>query len=129
MRYERFKIVRDTNTVYNRAVPMWEAAVLNFIFGDGNVQPTGQFEKTTFEYPEAGLEFDRLTRVYGADPQSGVPYVAAVYGNSQAGIRALKAAIEEAAALEKSSQKSAAKPAPTAKRRTRASVAGDALLA
>ena len=117
MRYVQLKVVRDTNTVYPRAVPEWEVAVLEFIFEDGNVQRTGSFEKVTHsDYPDAGAEFDRLTRAYGADPQSGVPYVASVYGNAQAGIRALAKAIEAAKAEEAGGVEDS-KPAPRGKRR------------
>lgn len=118
MRYVKLKVVRDTNTVYPRSVPEWEVAVLEFIFEDGNVQRLGTFEKVTHsDYPDAGAEFDRLTRAYGADPQSGVPYVASVYGNASAGIRALARAIEAAKEADAEADADAdAKPAPRKRR-------------
>lgn len=118
MRYVHLKVVRDTNTVYTRAVPEWEVPVLEFIFEDGNVQRTGSFEKVTHsDYPDAGVEFDRLIRAYGADPTSGVPYVASVYGNAGAGIKELGKAIAAAKAEDEAGDAGAdSKPAPRRKR-------------
>lgn len=95
MRYEFVKVKRDTNTVYNRSVPVWEIPVLEFIFEDGNVERTGEFEDAGREYPEPAKEMERLVLAYGRDPQSGVPYAHSVYGAAGQGIRALKRAIEE----------------------------------
>lgn len=127
MRYVQLKIVRDTNTVYPRSVPEWEVPVLEFIFEEGNVQRTGSFEKVTHsDYPDASAEFDRLMRAYGADPQSGVPYVAAVYGNASAGIRALAKAIEAAKA--EGEETAASEPEPVQRRRAKAASRVDSLL-
>jgi hypothetical protein len=64
-------------------------------------------------YPDAGVEYDRLTKRYGADPQTGVPAVAAIYGNARSGIIALGKAIEAAEAEE---QAKAAEAVPAKKR-------------
>src|ERR1700675_2336828 len=96
MRYERVKVKRDTNTVHNRAVAPWEIPVLEFLFEDGNVERTGQFEEVAGEYPGAANELDRLVRCYGSDPKSGVPYANSVYGNARAGERSLAKLIEDA---------------------------------
>ena len=109
MRFERVLIKRDTNTVHNRAVPPWEIPVLEFLFEDGNVTPTEVFEEVAIEYPEANQEFHRLTQCYGSDPQNGTPYVAAVYGNAGAGIRALRKAIADAKVED---EEAATKPSP-----------------
>jgi hypothetical protein len=98
MRFTNVKVKRDTNTVYNRSVPEWEVPVLEFIFEDGNVERLGTFGEVARDYPAPAVEFDRLVRSYGADPQSGIPYVASVYGQASAGVRALGRAIEEAKA-------------------------------
>jgi len=100
MLYQKVKIVRDIHTVYNRAIPAWEIPVLEIIFDQGNVQPTGVLEMVDREYPEPGVEFDRLMRRYGSDQKSGTAFVAIVYGSAGAGINALKFAIEEAKAEE-----------------------------
>lgn len=129
MRHVVVKIKRDQNTVASRAVPEWEVAVLEYIFEEGNVERTETFEKVShIEYPDAGVEFNRLVQRYGADPQSGVPYVASVFGNAGAGVRALRNAIEEAKDIEAEAD-GTPPPAPvsTPKRRTRAAVA-DSLL-
>lgn len=97
MRYVKVKVKRDVNTVYNRAVPEWEVPVLQFIFEEGNVELLNEFEEAEGrDLPDAAFEFDRLARAYGSDPQSGVPYVASVYGQAQAGVRALKDAMDSA---------------------------------
>lgn len=126
MRYERVMIKRDTNTVHNRAVPQWEIPILEFIFEDGNVTPTGVFEEVAGEYPEANVEFNRLTQRYGADPQNGTPYVAAVYGNAGVGIRALRKAIADAQ-VDDSEAEPAVKPSPVLTKKRKESAA-DSLL-
>lgn len=129
MRYERVKIRRDTNTVHNRAVPRWEIPILEFIFGeDGNVEPLEVFETLPDNYPEPAEEFQRLVQCYGADPQSDIPHVAAVYGNSRTGLRALAKAIADAKLEdeEAAEEEEAPKPAPVAQRRRKSTV--DSLL-
>jgi hypothetical protein len=108
MRNVRVKITRDQNTVYNRAVPAWEIPLLEFIFEPENVQSLEEFEKDLREVPSPGMEYDRLMRCYGSDPQSGIPHVASVYGNGQNGIRALAKVMKDA--VENDSD---AEPAPT----------------
>lgn len=121
MRYQRVEVKRDTNTTYVRDVPEWEVPILEFIFEEGNVKPTEKFIDVTAQYAgktarvgeenvatrdaagypvQAAVEFDRLVRAYGADSQSGVPYVASVYGQASAGVRALGRAIQDAKAAE-----------------------------
>jgi hypothetical protein len=94
MRYEVIKITRDTNTVYSRAVPQWELPILEFIFGEGNVVPTDKFEKAPRDYPEARDEYERLSKKYGTDKETGTDFVATVYGSSRIGIREIGKAIE-----------------------------------
>lgn len=96
MRYERVKVKRDERTVYNRTVLPWEIPILEFTFGDGNVEPLGVFEDNTADYPEAKEEFMRLMSVYGSDPESGITHVASVYGQASAGVRAIGKVIKEA---------------------------------
>ena len=72
MLYQRVKVIRDVNTVYNRAVPEWEIPVLTFIFDEGNVTPQVSFEIVDRPYPEGGSEYDRLVRRYGSDTKSGM---------------------------------------------------------
>ena len=128
MQYVKVLIKRDTNTTYNTSVPAWEVPVLEFIFEDGNIQLTAEVEDVPArDYPDAAFEFDRLTRAYGADPQSGVAYVASVYGQASAGVRALAKAIAEAKADEADASEAPASKAPP-KRAPRASARLDALL-
>jgi len=113
MRYERVKVKRDTNTVHNTAVAPWEIPLLEFIFEDGNVERTGQFEEIARDYPEPAKELDRLIRAYGSDPKSGVAHANSVFGNARAGERTLKKMIDDAEAEDKAvaaPAKKAAKP-------------------
>jgi hypothetical protein len=128
MRYTRVKVKRDTNTVHNKTVPEWEIPLLEFIFEDGNVEVLEEYENVQArEYPTPAAEYQRLTQVYGSDPQSGVPYVASVYGQAQAGVRALAKAMESARAEELADANELPAPKPVA-RRKRASAEADALL-
>lgn len=98
MRYERVKIVKDERTVYNRGVLPWEIAILELTFGDGSVETMNAFEDNDLPYPEPREEFNRLSQVYGSDPESGVPFVAGVYGQASSGVRALARVIAESKA-------------------------------
>ena len=110
MLYQRVKVIRDVNTVYNRAVPEWEIPVLTFIFDEGNVTPQGSFEIVDRPYPEGGSEYDRLVRRYGSDTKSGVPFAASVYGVGIAGIKTLQGLIDEAIVNEADQQKAGTLP-------------------
>lgn len=90
MRYERVKVKRDDRTVYNRAALPWEVPILEFTFGDGNVERVNAFEDNDLPYPDAREEFQRLVDVYGADPENGIPYVASVYGQASIGLNLLR---------------------------------------
>lgn len=98
MRYERVKIVRDPHTVYNRPVLPWEIAILEFTFGEGNVERLEAVVDTDTKYPDPKEEFHRLQQTYGSDPESGIPYVASVYGQAGSGVRAIAQAIKQAEA-------------------------------
>lgn len=106
MRYEKVKVTRDTNTVHMREVPPWEIPMLEWVFDEGNVVRLGEYVEPTRgklinkEYPTAAEELDRLTRVYGSDPKSGVPHAFSVYGNARAGIRTLQKMIDDAKAAD-----------------------------
>lgn len=96
MRYERVKITRDERTVYNRATLPWEIPILEYTFGEGNVQRLYAYEDNALPYPDAKEEFHRLIGTYGSDKESGVAHVATIYGQAGAGVRGLRKAIEEA---------------------------------
>lgn len=115
MRYERVKVKRDTNTVYNKFVLPWEVPILEFTFEEGNVEKLDEYETNDSSYPSAAVEFDRLAQAYGSDPKSGIPYVALVYGDSRRGVKELAKAIDEARAAE-----DAVKPRAKAARSRRA---------
>ena len=129
MRYERVKIKRDNNTVHNRAMAPWEIPMIEYIFGDGNVERLEVFEEVSGEYPEAAKELDRLVRCYGSDPKSGVAYANSVYGNARAGIRSLQKLIDDAQADdEDAANDKAPVPAPVVKRKRRTVDSAESLL-
>jgi hypothetical protein len=98
MRYEIVQVTRDLHTKYSRAFPAWEIAVLEHLFEDGNVIRTGEYETIRDDrgYPDARVEFGRLAKVYGKNPENGIEYVAEVFGQSRAGLNLLEQQIEEA---------------------------------
>ena len=122
MRFERVKVKRDTNTVHNVLVRPWEIPVLEFIFEEGNIEFLDQFEEVKGEYPDPIRELERLVKVYGSDPKSGVPHANSVFGNARAGVRSLAKLIDEARAAD---EEAAGKPAKkaTAKPRRRSAEA------
>jgi hypothetical protein len=126
MRYERVRVKRDTNTVHSIAVAPWEVPVLEFIFEDGNIEPTGTFEDAPREYPDAREELTRLEKAYGSDPKSGIPHAVSVFGSGRKGVRELARLIEAAQAEEKAEEKAAPKKAMSKPRSRRASNSIDA---
>lgn len=121
MRYERVMVKRDTQTVYNKSVFPWEIAVLEYIFEEGNVTRTNEFEIVDMPYPAAAEEMFRLEKAYGADPQSGVPFVCSVYGQASTGVNAMRRAIADA--------KDAEVAARPKRRRAKLEFASDPLMA
>jgi hypothetical protein len=104
MLYTRVKVTRDVNTVYSVAIPSWEIPVLHSIFDEGNVQPQDSFELVERDYPDVALEFDRLARRYGKNPENGIPYAVAVFGSGHTGLRALSELMDEARSIETEKQ-------------------------
>jgi hypothetical protein len=91
----------------------WEFSVLEFLFGEGNVVQTGEFETVDQEYPVAAKELSRLVSAYGTDPKSGIPHANSVFGNARAGEKVLAKLIDEARAEDETAvapAKKAAKP-------------------
>lgn len=126
MRYERVKIIRDSNTVHSREVPPWEIPLLEFLFAEGNIVPTGEFVVPTKGklinqgYPNGKSELARLVDAYKSDPKSGIPYAISVYGNGMTGERTLQKMIDEAKVDE--SADAVEVPAPVPKRKSRRAV-------
>jgi hypothetical protein len=134
LRYERVKIIRDSNTVHSREVPPWEIPLLEFLFAEGNIVPTGEFVVPTqgklinHDYPSGKTELSRLVEAYKSDPKSGVPYAISVYGNGLTGERMLQKLIDEAKSEDKAAAKQKA-PAPVlTRKRGRPALEADSLL-
>lgn len=98
MRHEKIKVNRDNNTVHNTATAPWEIPVIEYVFGEHNVERLGEFVEVSDArgYPDPGEEMARLTKVYGVDTDSGVAFAVTVYGTARIGVRAMARAIEEA---------------------------------
>lgn len=133
MRYVKIKVVRDINAQMPTSVLPWEIPILEIVFGQGNVQETGEFHRVMKDpataYPAAGAEFDRLTRRYGSDPESGVPYVVSAYGTARSGIEALGRAIDAARKADSKAERKAPAPAAPKGRSRRRAVEPDPLTA
>lgn len=129
MRYERVKISRDTNTVHNRAVPPWEIPVLEFLFDPGNITTLDEFEEVAGDYPDAATELERLQKVYGSDPKSGIPHALSVFGAGRKGVTELRKLIDGAKTEDEVASKQVKKPAAVKKsRRVAYEPASDSLL-
>jgi len=133
MRYVKIKVVRDINAQMPTMATPWEIPVLEYVFGQGNVQSNGEFHRVVKDadtaYPAAGAEFDRLMRRYGSDPESGIPYVVSVYGSARNGIEALQRAIDEARKADTAAERKTPVPAAPKGRSRRRAVEPDPLTA
>lgn len=112
MRHERVRVRRDERTVVSRTLPPWEIPILEFIFGEGNVERFEDFVTVDQEYPNESAEFERLERRYGADPETNIPFIASLYGQKSVGRKALARAIDEAKTEDKLAAKAMPKKAP-----------------
>jgi hypothetical protein len=129
MRYERVKVKRDTNTVHNVLVRPWEVPVLEYVFEEGNVEFTDEFETVSQDYPDPAKELQRLEKCYGSDPKSGIPYAISVFGDGRKGLRELAKMIAESKAEDDKAAKAAPVKATVKPRRRRiADEAVDSLL-
>lgn len=95
MRFITVKVTRDTNHSQTDTVNPWEVPILELVHDSGNVVPQGEVDIAERELPDAVDEFQRLKTRYGKDVETGLFIVEAVYGQSRAGLTALKAEIEK----------------------------------
>lgn len=94
VRFHDVHVTRDANTIIPRQVSAWELAVLEELYPDGNVQIAGEFVREK-DLPSVEEEMARLTRIYGSDEESKVPFAEIVYGRSSNGLRQLKRAMDQ----------------------------------
>lgn len=94
MRYARVSVNRNETSRVSLTIPAWEIPILGLIYGDENVVDSGEFVESPNEYPAADAEFDRLSRRYKDNTETSVAFVAAIYGQGPAGIRALQREID-----------------------------------
>jgi hypothetical protein len=65
MYYTNVKIIRDSNTIYQKLVPSHEVEVLKHVFDSESVIPQSGFVVTDRPYPSPEDEFLRLRKAYG----------------------------------------------------------------
>lgn len=94
VRFHDVLVTRDANTIIPRQVSGWELAVLEEIYPEGNVQSVNEFGRAR-ELPDAAEEMARLSRIYGSDEESKVPFAEIVYGRSSNGLRQLERAMKQ----------------------------------
>jgi hypothetical protein len=126
MRHETVKVKRDGNTMNHISVAPWEVPILDYLYDEGNVTRVGTFvDLPDREYPDPAQEMERLSKVYGSDPETKEVHAVAVYGSARAGVKALKVAIDEARAEEAAASRKRVKRKAVGRRPSY----GDALLA
>lgn len=95
---------RDANTIIPRQAWPWELPILEELYGSGSVVVSNEFDRE-FDIPETEQELARLTRLYGSEEESKIPYVEVVYGRSTNGMRQLQRAIAQSVAEEEGEAK------------------------
>lgn len=83
------QINKSETTIATISVPPWELPVLAAVHGDDRIVPTGVTVPVSRPKPDAAAEFDRLTIKYKQNRETGVDYVASVYGTGSLGVRRL----------------------------------------
>ena len=84
-------------TAVPKELPPWELAVLEAVHENTEIISEGVWPH---ELPDARAEFDRLEKVYGVQDDTKQSYASLVYGAGVLGIRALRKAIADEAAIE-----------------------------
>jgi hypothetical protein len=108
MKYISVKLTRSETESVQRDMPPWEIPVLQMVHGPEKVEIVGEKDVSDQEYPEAAMEFDRLSRRYSDDPATNVFHVAAVYGQPPFGVNKLAEEIERARKAEVAGSKKSA---------------------
>jgi hypothetical protein len=116
MRHEKVTVKRDNNTVHLKTIAPWEIPILEYLFDEGNITRTGEFVLADQDYPEPADEMLRLTKAYGVDTKTDIPFAVTVFGAARTGVRALAKAID--AAREEEDEEDQAPPATTGDRQT-----------
>jgi hypothetical protein len=94
-KYSRVQINRSETTTLTKDVAPWEVAIIAAVNGADRIIEIGE-TPVNRPLPDAGVEYDRLVRKYKSDPNSGVEYVASVYGPGRRGVEVLAKEIEKA---------------------------------
>lgn len=83
------RINKSETTHVTIDVAPWELPVLAAVHGEDRVIPTGVTIPVRRPKPEPAAEFDRMSIKYKQNRETGVDYVASVYGNGALGVRRL----------------------------------------
>lgn len=100
IRYFRCCVVRDAMMKIPKQGPMWELAILQTIYGEGNLEDIEEFEVDAPEPLPPEDELARLTKAYGRekrdDGSAGSYWAAIAYGQGPAGTRDLRERMKDA---------------------------------
>ena len=99
-KYTRIQINRSETTTITKDVAPWEVAVVAAVNGGDRILEIGE-TPVNRALPDAAVEYDRLVAKYKSDPNTGIEYVASVYGTGRRGVEALAKEIDKARAAAK----------------------------
>ncbi len=112
--YFRCLVVRDAMTKIPKQGPLWELELLKEIYGQGGLEDVEEFEFEGRQPLAPDEEMGRLSRNYGRDKDTKIPYAEVTFGRGSAGVRVLEksmraAIVEDEPEAPKKAAKKAAK--------------------
>lgn len=115
--YFRCVVVRDAMTKIPKQGPLWEMELLKEIYGQGGLEDIEEFEYDGREPLPPVEEMGRLSKNYGRDKDTKIPYAEITFGRGSAGVRVLEksmraAIVEDEPGAPKKAAKKAAKDGP-----------------
>lgn len=97
LQFYRVSIARDPNVLIVKEVLSWEVPILQEMYGEGSVEIGEEVTRDADGVPtESAEEMARLSRTYGQDQETKVPFVEIVYGRGPAGVKALQRSMDAA---------------------------------
>lgn len=95
LHYQKVVVTLNTMTAAPKTVPSWEVPVLEAVYG--SAVEIGESVSVDREAPTVEAERERLTRIYGINPEERRSYVELAYGHrAEKGLeKAIAAAISK----------------------------------
>lgn len=115
--YFRCVVVRDAMTKIPKQGFLWELEVLKEIYGQGSLEDVEEFEADGREPLPPEEEMGRLSKNYGRDKDSKIPYAEITFGRGAAGVRMLEKSMR-AAIVEDEPEAETGAPKKTAGKKT-----------